>query len=274
MAGMVKQADVSRIEEIVALDEAVMGTRCREPLLRQAVGDGECYVVLNENAVMGFGILDYSFYENGFIKLLIVGSGWRRRGFGRLLVETFKELCRTEKLFTSTNSSNRPMQMLLADCGFERCGRIDRLDEGDPELVYCFERNRRTGKLPETKALTMFDHKFWEALDVLVAETELVIDRPKGSRHPRFPELIYPVDYGYLKGTTAMDGGGIDLWIGSREDRKVAAIICIVDLFKKDSEIKLLLGCTDAEQELIYRFHNDSEYMKGIFIPNHYLQME
>lgn len=267
MEAMVKQAVSSQIEFIVDLDETVIGSRCRESLIRQAVGNGECNVVLKEMTIMGFGILDYSFFENGFIKLLIVGSGWRRRGFGRLLVETFKEQCRTEKLFTSTNRSNRPMQMLLAGCGFERCGLVERLDEGDPELIYCFERNRRTLASPKSQALTGFDDKFWGAVDVLVAGAELVIDRPKGSCHPRFPEVIYPVDYGYLKGTTAMDGGGIDLWSGTGKDRRVAAIICTVDLNKKDSEIKLLFGCTAAEQELIYRFHNESEYMKGILIP-------
>jgi len=35
--------------------------------------------------------------------------------------------------------SNIQMQKLLESCGFERCGWIDRLDEGDPETVYCFE---------------------------------------------------------------------------------------------------------------------------------------
>ena len=33
--------------------------------------------------------------------------------------------------------------------------------------------------------------EFWDALDKLVANSEIVIDRPKGSAHPRYPELIY-----------------------------------------------------------------------------------
>ena len=63
-----------------------------------------------------------------------------------------------------------------------------------------------------------------------------------------------------------MDGGGIDLWLGSLVDKKLNAIICTVDLMKKDSEIKLLIGCSDEEMKLIYEFHNRSEYMKGILI--------
>ena len=107
---------------------------------------------------------------------------------------------------------------------------------------------------------------FWQALDRLVSESEIVIDRPKGSNHPRYPEFIYPLDYGYLKGTTAMDGGGIDVWRGSVLGAKIDAIMCIVDIMKRDSEIKLLIGCTEEEKVLIYKVHNDTEFMKGIMI--------
>lgn len=63
-----------------------------------------------------------------------------------------------------------------------------------------------------------------------------------------------------------MDGGGIDVWVGSGNTGLCDAIICTVDLLKNDSEIKLLLGCTEQEKETALRFHNDSEYMKGIMI--------
>ena len=33
-----------------------------------------------------------------------------------------------------------------------------------------------------------------------------VIDRPAGSRHPRYPDMIYPVNYGYVQGVFAGDG--------------------------------------------------------------------
>ena len=60
--------------------------------------------------------------------------------------------------------------------------------------------------------------------------------------------------------------GGIDLWLGSLVDKKLNAIICTVDLMKKDSEIKLLIGCTEEEKAIAYNFHNESEFMKGIMI--------
>jgi inorganic pyrophosphatase len=112
----------------------------------------------------------------------------------------------------------------------------------------------------------MMNNDFWLALDKLVAESEIVIDKPKGSAHPRYPDFIYPLDYGYLKGTTAMDGGGIDVWRGTASAEKLDAIMCIVDLLKRDSEIKLLIGCTEEEKAQVYQAHNETEFMKGVIV--------
>jgi len=40
---------------------------------------------------------------------------------------------------------------------------------------------------------------FWTDVDSLVASSTVVIDRARGSGHPRSPEHIYPLDYGYLE---------------------------------------------------------------------------
>lgn len=97
---------------------------------------------------------------------------------------------------------------------------------------------------------------FWAALDRLVVESQIVIDRPRGTPHPRYPEFIYPLDYGYLAGTLTADGGGLDVWVGSQPDRSLTAIVCSVDLVKRDAEIKLLLGCTREEAQVILAVHN------------------
>ena len=110
------------------------------------------------------------------------------------------------------------------------------------------------------------DDAFWAALDQLMASSRLVIDRPKGMAHPRYPDMIYPLDYGYLQDTTAMDGGGIDVWAGSDPARGLDAVMVTVDLVKRDSEIKLLIGCTEEEKQLVWHQHNDSESMKGMLI--------
>ena len=107
---------------------------------------------------------------------------------------------------------------------------------------------------------------FWHHLDKLIAESKIIIDRPKGSTHPRYPSYTYPLDYGYLENTTSMDGGGIDIWQGSCPAQKLDAIICTIDLNKRDSEIKLLIGCTEEEKLQVYHDHNRTELMKGMLV--------
>ncbi len=101
--------------------------------------------------------------------------------------------------------------------------------------------------------------KFWAAAGQLVATSEIVIDRPKGSTHPSHPEAIYPVAYGYLKGTSASDGEGIDVWVGSLEPGNISGVVCTFDLRKRDAELKLLLGCTSREEYQILSFLNKGE---------------
>lgn len=97
---------------------------------------------------------------------------------------------------------------------------------------------------------------FWGALDQLLAGGELVIDRPRGSTHPRHRDIVYPLDYGYLAGTAAGDGREVDVWRGSRAAAELDAAVCTVDLMKRDVEIKLLLGCTEPEKQTVMDFHS------------------
>ncbi len=110
-----------------------------------------------------------------------------------------------------------------------------------------------------------YNDEFWEYIDKLVESSEIIIDRPKGSIHPRFKDVIYPVDYGYLKNTKSKDNNEIDVWVGTGPNKKIDSILCIIDLMKKDSEIKLLFSCTDEEKKVIYEFQNN-KYMKAIMI--------
>lgn len=109
-------------------------------------------------------------------------------------------------------------------------------------------------------------NSFWEKLEQILSNSELVIDRPRGSAHPKYPLFIYPCDYGYLKNTSGGDGNEIDVWRGSKKEISLDGILCTVDILKKDTEIKLLVGCTDEEQKEIDKFINKSEQMAGVLI--------
>ena len=111
------------------------------------------------------------------------------------------------------------------------------------------------------------DTSFWHELANLTATNSIVIDRPKGSPHPCYPKVIYPLDYGYLAGTRSADGDGTDVWLGSLNtiDRMLTGILCTFDTLKRDTEIKLLIGCTEEDVQIIKDFHRE---MYTLHIPN------
>jgi inorganic pyrophosphatase len=108
--------------------------------------------------------------------------------------------------------------------------------------------------------------RFWHDLEALVSSSQLRIDRPKGSAHPRYPELIYPLDYGELIGTSGGDGAGIDVWLGAVDARGVTGILATVDTEKRDSETKILLGCTSAQMLEIRDWYNDVAEVQCLLI--------
>jgi|GEM_PF-85617 len=118
------------------------------------------------------------------------------------------------------------------------------------------QANTNNGDTPYAEQAAL--PNIWAGLDQLVGASKLMIDRPKGSSHPHFPELIYPLDYGYLAGTTTTDGSGIDIWIGSHEERQINAIVLTLDPNKRDAEIKLLSGCNPVEEQTILAFYHRS----------------
>jgi inorganic pyrophosphatase len=108
---------------------------------------------------------------------------------------------------------------------------------------------------------------WWSAIEAMISATKIVIDRPAGSVHPRFPCAVYPLDYGYLAGTNGGDGAGIDVWVGeSKSHRLCAAVIC-VDRLKGEIEAKLLLGCTEGEIESVRRFHSEGHQVALVLRP-------
>ena len=116
------------------------------------------------------------------------------------------------------------------------------------------------------------DTSFWRTMSHLLISNSIVIDRPRGSPHPRYPSVIYPLDYGYLDNTTSSDGGGIDVWVGSlnilmNEDQRktLTGILCTFDTLKRDAEMKLLVACSAEDIQIIRDFHKE---MHTLYIPN------
>lgn len=97
------------------------------------------------------------------------------------------------------------------------------------------------------------DDMDWGHWERLLRRRGVVIDRPRSSAHPCYPAMIYPLDYGYIPGTTGGDGAEVDIFAGSAPTGLRAALFT-TDARKGDREIKLLWNMTDAEIETARAF--------------------
>jgi ribosomal protein S18 acetylase RimI-like enzyme len=133
---LIERASKSDFEHICALDETILGSGRRRPTIARAFAEGRVSVARVDDVVRGFVITDTSFFDQGFIRILMVHPEYRRRGLATALMRAAELDCETDKLFTSTNQSNLAMQQLCDRMGYQRSGIVENLDEGDPELIY------------------------------------------------------------------------------------------------------------------------------------------
>lgn len=50
-------------------------------------------------------------------------------------------------------------------------------------------------------------------MSIIGKKITATVDRMLGTRHPRFPDLLYPINYGYVEGIFAADGEEQDVYI-------------------------------------------------------------
>lgn len=131
----IRPATTDDFSEICAIDHLGQD-RDRQNFLRHSIKQEQCHVAVHNNAIVGYVILEYTFFGLGFVSLLYTHTAHRRGGIGMRLMQHAEDICTTEKLFTSTNLTNHPMQKLLARRQYKLSGVIHDLDEGDPELFY------------------------------------------------------------------------------------------------------------------------------------------
>ncbi|WP_202797637.1 inorganic pyrophosphatase [Candidatus Protofrankia datiscae] len=111
-----------------------------------------------------------------------------------------------------------------------------------------------------------FRARLFGNLDELTTTSRLVVDRPAGSRHPRVPQAVYPVDYGYLEGTVAADGAGVDVFRGSAVGAGVVGFFVTANPGKRDVEVKVLIDCTADEIERVRRLLDDLLGIGGLLV--------
>jgi ribosomal protein S18 acetylase RimI-like enzyme len=132
----IRDATESDVAAMYAVDHMAAEEGNRRQHIREWVSQGCALVAVVDDVVVGYAVLEYTFFDCGFIAMLMVEKASRRKGVATALISELEKRCETEKLFTSINESNQSMQALMQSMSYEPSGTVYNLDEGDPELFY------------------------------------------------------------------------------------------------------------------------------------------
>ncbi len=98
-----------------------------------------------------------------------------------------------------------------------------------------------------------------------------VIDRPIGSHHPRYSEMIYPINYGYIEGVIADDGEEQDAYVLGTDkpietfEGKVIAIYHRTN-DTEDKWIVSLDGSDYSDEEILKAIRFQEKFFEGELI--------
>lgn len=97
------------------------------------------------------------------------------------------------------------------------------------------------------------------------------IDRPLGSFHPRFPDLQYPLNYGYVDGVMAEDGCEQDVYLMGEDqpvDHFEGIVIAVVHRFN-DLESKWVVssdGSDYTDDEILEKINFQEQYFDSVLV--------
>ena len=126
----------------------------------------------------------------------------------------------------------------------------------------------RTSPLPEALQALLRDDA------ALGRSVTVIVDRPLGSRHPDHPDMVYPVNYGYIPGIMAADGEEQDAYVLGPDvpvavfTGRVAAIIHRAD----DNEDKWVVcpeGAAYTPEQIMAQVRFQEQYFASSIIMPH-----
>ena len=121
---------------LAAVDPRLASDERHRVHIGELLGAGLSRAAVRGGAALGFAIVTRHFFGFPFVDLLEVAQAHRRQGVGIALMRHCEAAHDADRIFTSTNESNRPMRRLLAKADWQVTGLIENLDPGDPELVF------------------------------------------------------------------------------------------------------------------------------------------
>lgn len=98
---------------------------------------------------------------------------------------------------------------------------------------------------------------------------KVIIDRPLGSRHPKHPDIFYPINYGYIEGIIAPDKEEQDayvLGVHTAVKEFTGKVIAIIHRYD-DIEEKWVVapdGMEFSDEEIAKQVHFQEKYFNYV----------
>lgn len=107
--------------------------------------------------------------------------------------------------------------------------------------------------------------------DFLNKKITAKIDRPKNSTHPKYKEIVYPINYGYIENTVSGDGEEIDVYVLGEEEPKDYIDCKVVAIVKRknDNEDKLIAIASSCNKT-----YTKEEMAKEVYFQEKYFDSE
>ena len=100
---------------------------------------------------------------------------------------------------------------------------------------------------------------------------KVTVDRPLGSAHPNYPNMIYPINYGYVEGIIAPDGEeqdayvlGIEFPIKEFEGKVIAIVHRLNDI--EDKWVVAPKGAYYTKEEIAKQIEFQERFFKSKII--------
>lgn len=107
--------------------------------------------------------------------------------------------------------------------------------------------------------------------DIMGSIVTGTVDRPLGSTHPNYPDMIYPINYGYVDGVFAADGEEQDVYVFGADEPIETYTGKVIAIYHRinDNEDKWIVsidGKDYSDDEILKKIDFQEKYYKGMLL--------
>lgn len=217
--------------------------------LKERIGSFEVKGAYEDDRLSGFIIYDR---ENSRIVFTIVKPGEEGRGTGTALLDAVREEASALHFPRISVNAPKALQTFYQNYGFEETEKPQNEGEAEVQPMEYLLGREYIGKT-----------------------VTVIIDRPYGSFHPHHPDVIYPLNYGYVNELVSADGEFQDAYVyGLQEPAETFTGIVSGIIYHKDGPSRFIVtrpGEMIDHDEVIEAVAFEEQYYDTRFIWNNEL---